>query len=436
MPLPPWTIEVLRKGIGDIARKARQPETYERIKSHASGIIQDLPETAAKGIDAVLKSAENRRKSVERWARKQTTLAVPMINASGQLIHPFGTGVPIDEAVADTGNSVLLGDVIVDQQWEAKIARRFTRVLPAGMDQTVAVASSFEGALSAFSLVGVDIPLVIHRNHSIRLFDGTPLVDVLNGLCPVVTEVGALGHVRQQDYEGLDQFCSVIADSGDREIELLDLPEHEFLQAVVLPVATLDGHAASRIPSVLQLLSQGVDFVITPGDGPMGGPASGLIFGNAQAVELIRASSLWRSFAACPVTQAMAMTALEVASSSEQSPIGSLLDTSEDNLRGRAERIATRLSGCDAIASCQVSADEARVAEGRWTLPSRQVRIRHANQSASDWAESLRQSVPAVLATIEGDDLKLDLRWVPASDDSKLVESLGGASMEPPSNPE
>ena len=48
MALPPWTIELLRRGITDVARKASEPETIEKVKNQATEILQDLPQTAAK----------------------------------------------------------------------------------------------------------------------------------------------------------------------------------------------------------------------------------------------------------------------------------------------------------------------------------------------------------------------------------------------------
>ena len=67
MALPPWTIELLRRGLSDVARRASEPETLEKLKTQATEILQDLPQTAARGIDAVMRSAEAGKKTVQRW---------------------------------------------------------------------------------------------------------------------------------------------------------------------------------------------------------------------------------------------------------------------------------------------------------------------------------------------------------------------------------
>jgi hypothetical protein len=46
--------------------------------------------------------------------------------------------------------------------------------------------------------------------------------------------------------------------------------------------------------------------------------------------------------------------------------------------------------------------------------------------SSEDWASHLRDELPAVYAAVDGDDLRVDLRWIAAADDGKLAETLGG----------
>lgn len=435
MAMPPWTIELLRRGITDVARKASEPQTLAKIKSQATEILQELPETAARGIDAMMRGAEASKQSVQRWSRKQTELAIPMLNASGILLNEFGTGVPLAPAVTDVGHAFVAGDVLLGESVHAKLARRIAKSIPEGNENAIAITSNFSAALTAFSLLVQETQLVIHRNHSVRLPDGRPLPEAFGMLVPVIHEVGAVGHVAAGDFDGLDNFCAILADNGLRPVELLDLGEREFSQAVVLNVGSVAASSDASIPSAESMLSQGADFVILRGGGFGGGPECGIIVGRRDGIAAIEASSAWPTLAASDAVQAMMAVALEVAGdASEMTPLKMLLETSEDNLRGRAERLATRLSGSDSIASCQVTAEEARLtSEGRWRFPSRQVRLRHANHTVSDWAVRLSEELPAVIAGIDGDDLKIDLRWIAAADDGKLAEAIGGkSSSEPP----
>ncbi len=428
MAIPPWTIELLRRGLSDVARKASEPKTLEKIKTQATEILHDLPETAARGIDAVMRQAEAGKKSVQRWSRKHTALAIPVLNASGVLMIDEGTGVPLAEQALEVGRELMVGDTVRGPAMEERLSKRLQRLLPVGGDYAIAITSSFPSALTALSLLVQQRQLVVHRSHAVRLPDGLPLPDAFGMLVPVIQEVGSVGGIKASDFDGLESFCVIMADGGERDVELLDFAGRDAMQAVVLPVATLAASSHEQIPSAEALLTAGADFVIMPGDGVCGGPACGILIGRAAEIRRIKESSAWPGLAASDAIQAMIAVTLEItASRSDQIPVRALLSTSEDNIRGRSERLATRLSGSESIASCQVTADDARLTtDGRWRFPSRQVRLRHKTMSAEDWATDLHEELPAVFATVDGDDLRVDLRWIAAADDGKLAETLGG----------
>ena len=64
------------------------------------------------------------------------------------------------------------------------------------------------------------------------------------------------------------------------------------------------------------------------------------------------------------------------------------------------------------------------VAGARWKFPSRQIRIRHRTLSSENWASRLIKQDPSVIASVMEDDLVIDLRWIPASEDAQLAEAL------------
>ncbi len=428
MSLPPWTIEFLRRGLNDVARRATEPETLEKIKSQATEMLQDLPQTAARGIDAVMRGAEAGKKSVQRWSRKHTALAIPMLNASGVFMHESGTGVPLADPVLEVGRELMVGDTIQGPAMNQRLGKRLQRFLPAGGDHAIAITSNFSSALTAFSLLVQQRQLVVHRAHAVRLPGGLPLPDAFGMLVPVIQEVGSVSGVDAADFYGLESFCAILADGGRAPVELLDFNGQDAMQAVVLPVATLAASPHDSIPSAESMLTAGADFVIMPGDGMAGGPPCGIVVGREKEILRIQQSSAWPALAASDAVQAMMAVALETAASgSDQIPVRALLSTSEENLRGRAERLATRLSGTDRIKSCQITAEDARIySSGRWRFPSRQLRLRHDSLTAEAWASQLRDDLPALFATVHDDDLCVDLRWIAASDDSKLAEALGG----------
>ena len=420
MPLPPWTIELIRRGISDVARKASEPETLEKLKKQATEILQDLPETAARGVDAVMRTAEAGKQSVEKWSRKQTAIAVPMLNASGVLLHPLGTGVPLSDATLQAGFELMKGDCMASDPDDSRLHRKLERLLPDG-DFDIAIASSFPAALTAFSQLVQSRPLVIHRSHAVRLPNGKPLPEAFGTLLPVIQEVGSVGSVSVSDYDGLDSFCSIVADVGSEPAMIQDFGSRDAWQAVVLPVATVSTSVHEMIPSAESLLSQGADFVLMPGDGICGGPACGLLIGRREPLSVITQAPAWSSLAASDALQAMMLAALD----GDASPIHLLLDTNEENLHSRATRMSTRLSASDNVEQCDVTEASANITDGgRWKIPSRQLRLRHASQDAESWAANLREDLPAIIVGVEGKEIVVDLRWIDAAQDNSLATAI------------
>ncbi|MDG2223517.1 MAG: hypothetical protein P8L85_19200 [Rubripirellula sp.] len=431
MALPPWTIEVLRRGLTDAARKASEPKTLEKIKSQATEILQDLPQTAARHLDAVLRSAEAGKRSVEQWSRKHTAIAIPMLNASGVLIHEFGSGVPLPERVLDVGRELLAGDVVQGEAEQARLAKRIQRLLPS-QDHSLLITANFPAAMTAFSLLVQRRNLVVHRGHSIALPDGTPLPEAFEMLVPLIQEVGSIDQIDPHDFDGLDSFCAIFADGGTNPVTPLDLSGHDAQQAIVLPLATLQSSEFEQIPSAAEMLNQGIDYVMMPGDGLAAGPSCGLLIGPTEEIEWIRNSTAWPSLRGSDALQGMMAVALEEAASAQGDlPVQALLSTSEENLRGRAERLATRLSAVDTIRSCQITADEARLTQtGRWRFPSRQLCLQHQTLTPAQWAKQLRDEVPSIEASITGEQLRIDLRWISPADDRKIAAAFGQSDTE------
>lgn len=436
MALSPWTVELLRRGLADVAKRAGEPEAFRKLKSQATDLLNELPESAARGLDRVMRTAESSKESVRRWSRKHTTLAVPMLNASGVLVHPEGTGVATaDDAIAAAANT-LRGDTLGGSAMAARLTRRFSRVLPAG-DHALAVASNFAAGLASLSLLADRYSLVVHRRHAVRLPNGVPLPEAIDGLLPLVSQVGAIDSIEQADFQGLDAFCVIQADVGHAAIEPVQVEAEDALQIAVLPFATFApvnvSGASESFASATAAIAAGFDLVVIDGGGVAGGPNCGILVGRRELIEAITESQAWESFSASDAVHAMMLVTLEMAAASHESlPIGALLATSEENLKGRAERLALRLSAHESIAGSHVAADQAKLTpSGRWTLPSRQVRVRHQSLTADAWANQLREGVPSLSVATDGDEIVIDLRWIAPADDAKIAQAVIGESNIP-----
>ncbi|TWT76644.1 L-seryl-tRNA(Sec) selenium transferase [Planctomycetes bacterium CA13] len=429
MAIPPWTVELLRRGLSDVARRASEPETLEKLKTQATEIINELPQTAARGFDAVMRATEAGRKNVQRWSQRQSAVTIPLVNASGVLVSPYGTGVRVSDQAVEAAYACLHGDIRKDHQAMERLQRHLHRQLPSTSDVDIAVTTNFQATLVALVIGMSQKDILVHRSQAIRLRGGTSLVDTMNALVPIVQEVGANDGVEMSDFDEYDSFCLVLADDETHDAlpKPLELNDRDCIQVVVLPIASLKQSANDTLPSVEKMLDAGADLVIVEGGGVFGGPECGIMIGKTNLVRSITSTAIWPSFAAGSAVMAMLASTMQNLTSAlgASLPIEELIETSDDNLRLRAERMATRLSASDSIKSCQVTNDEARVTtKGRWRFPSRQVRIEHASLDGQEWADQLRDEFPSLLVGVEGSAIKIDLRWIAPANDARIGELL------------
>lgn len=435
MRLPPWAIEAIRNGVADVARKASDAETIAKVKDQAAELLRDLPENASRGIDTIVKTATEKarsaldqgRESILRWRERQTDLAVRCLNVQGVFLSGSGTGVPVSDHVLQLGCDILRGDCLIEG-----LSRRLDESISKLLDidaHSVAVANNFDAAIAALRVLAADRTMVMHRSQAIRLPSGTPLPDALSGI--TLQEVGGVQTIEPSDFDAINQACVLLADDGTHAIEPIDFGRRDVLTIALLPIATIKQNL-DAIPSAESLLHAGVDLVVLPAGPLTGGTTAGIIAGKKDLVQRIEKDRCWKAYAASDATRAMTLAAMTAPQSTSLSV---LIETGVENLHSRAQRMATRLSADESITQCQVSETPALIVRGgRWEFPSRQLRLRHKTLSAESWREELKRQNPAVLAVVDGQDLVVDFRWLPASEDAFVAEALGSNDNEPESD--
>ncbi len=432
MRLPPWAIEAIRNGVADVARKASDPETIHKVREQAAELLRDLPENASKSLEGIVKSASSRardaldqgRDSVLRWVAGETDFGVPCHNVSGRLLNEHGTGLPVSENVLAAGYHLLSGHCLTHDVRET-IDRGLAEAVDVE-DCRMLVTGSFDAAVHAVSTLADHWELVLHRSQAIELPSGIPLPEAL--LPAAVKERGGVQRIDPRDFDGIDNACVILADDGNHPIQPIDFQGRSIHSVAILPVATF-GDSIDSLPDAKSLLRAGIDLVVLPGGPATGGVAAGILVGKETPMRKLQESRRWNYLQAGDAIAAMTLEALTGPS---PTPLAQLVGVSEENLRSRGERLATRLTGDESIATCHITAKPAYLAaETRWKFPSRQVRVRHHNKAADRWAEELRRKRPAVIASADGDDLVVDLRWLPAADDSLVAAALESERPSP-----
>jgi L-seryl-tRNA(Ser) seleniumtransferase len=457
MAIPTWAVEALMRGVGSVVDKV-PPERIDQIKQRAGQWLDELPQSAARGVDSVMRGARVGKEMIDRWARRHTALVTPVINASGSLLEPRIQGVPVGLGTVDLVAEALSSPPLVTPIALERLQRRLNRCTGSN-DLAILVANSVDAACLTVGMTRGGKPLYMHRSQSLRLASGTPIPEAFVPQSAGadwrdhVNEVGSVDGIADADAAALPGQAVLLAvDNGSSNpIWFRSTKDHRSTRVVLMmacggvqrpkPEAEVDLREMFKpaLRSAAEFLTSetdqaSADLVIVPGDGLLGGPPCGLIIGRKELIESISQAAIWRTVRASVAITAMMTHALETLSGGHASvhPILSMLHTGEENLRSRAERLATRVSGDESVRTCQVTSEPALLTtSGPWRIASRQLRLQHQSKSPDAWAQQLAEGVPAVLATVNGDAVVIDLRWVPPSDDGALAAAiLGQAASE------
>ena len=186
-------------------------------------------------------------------------------------------------------------------------------------------------------------------------------------------------------------------------------------------------------PIIGESIKAGAEVVLTSGDKLLGGPQCGIILGRKTLIEQIERHPMARALRADKLTLAALAATLRLYRDPEKArlsvPLLQLLTTSVENLKNRAQRLASQAAAAAAIRQADALACTTHLDWGTpQELPTWCVALRPATMSVDRLAAALRMAATPVVGRPEGDRLLLDLRSVfPRQDIPMLtaIEELG-----------
>jgi len=398
----------------------------------------------------------------ERIARRilaedQPTL-MPVINATGQLLHPGLGRAPLAEialaemaAVARDYASVdlnLTDDAPTDR--DAFVARMLTQLT--GAESAMIVNNGAAATMLALAAIAAGREVMVSRSQVIESDDGYRLNDAIAlsgaGLC----EVGTVNKTRVADFAaaiGTTTAAILLVDTSHeidtespRLAELVCLGrKHQVPVLHELGGGALFDYSNLRLggnPMVGQSIAGGADLVLFPGDRLLGGPECGIVVGRREWIARMRCHPLARVVRADKLTLAALGATLRIyrekQSALDQIPLLQLLTTSLENLKLRASRMAPQMEAAPGIARVEVVEGTSESTEES-SLPQKQatwrVALTPASDSAERLAERLRAGHPVVVGRVQDGRVWLDLRTVFPRQDRALVEAVCTAGNGP-----
>ncbi len=369
---------------------------------------------------------------------------VPVINASGVILHTNLGRAPLSRAAAQATSEIASG--YSNLEYDLNGGRRgrreqhvdglLQRLLPAQAAQVV--NNNAAAVLLVLSAMARRKEVLVSRSQLIEIGGGFRLPDVMKESGAKLIEVGTTNRTHLPDFESaISDRTALILRAHHSNFKILGFTTEPSLSELVslgrrhgLPVfddlgsgALLDTAAfgLGHEPTVQESLQAGASLVAFSGDKLLGGPQAGIIVGEEPLIDRLRRHPSARALRPDKMCLAALAVTLEHYLREEavrEIPVWQMIAAPESELRARAEAWALALGLGKVLASRSTIGGGSLPEE---TLPTWTLAIDAPHPNAL--ADRLRRVSPPIVARVDQDRVLLDPRTVLPDQDQAL---LGG----------
>ena len=395
-----------------------------------------------------------------RWSRVEATIQGlrrsrlrPVVNATGVILHTNLGRAPLAAAAADATAgiagrySTLEFDPLTGRRGRRHdLLGELLRYLT-GAEATAVVNNCAAAVLLMLTALAKGKEVIVARGELVEIGGGFRMPEVMRLSGARMVEVGTTNRTRAEDYAAavtpktvaiMKVHASNFQVVGFTEsVELKPLAaiarQHQLLLlhdlgSGALLDTTAFGLAAE--PRIQDSLLADVDLVASSADKLLGGPQAGLLFGRADLVERVMKHPLARAVRVDKLTIAALAATLDLylTQSFGDVPIWTMLSTSLDSVRSRAQAWQSRLA--ELGVAVELAAAESTVGGGSLPgerLPTTVVVITPRQGGATDLLRRLREHEPPVIGRIVEERVLLDPRTVLPDEDDVVVDAVAGA---------
>jgi L-seryl-tRNA(Ser) seleniumtransferase len=411
-----------------------------RFKPNPSTSLRTGPDPALPTNEEILSLAESRLSS---WT--QPTL-VPVINASGVILHTNLGRAPLSRATIAAMQTVSLG--YSNLEYDLDKGKRGSRLIHAesllqkltGAEAAVVVNNNASAVMLALAALAKGKRAIISRSQLVEIGGGFRVPDVMKQSGAKLVEVGTTNRVHLRDYEeALSEPTGLVMRAHRSNFKIIGFTEEPDLKDIVdvahkAGVVVVDDlgsgsfldttkYGLAHEPTVQESLAAGVDLVCFSGDKLLGGPQAGIMVGKADLIARIRKHPLARAVRADKVALAgITATLLHYLKdeAEREIPIWRMISMEREQVRARAE--AWR----EALGQGEVVESESTVGGGSLPGESMGTWVLALDVKSPDkFMAKLRASDPPVIARTENDRVLLDPRTVLPEQENDLLRVLG-----------
>jgi L-seryl-tRNA(Ser) seleniumtransferase len=286
--------------------------------------------------------------------------------------------------------------------------------------------------------------VIISRGELIQIGGGFRIPDILESSGARLREVGTTNKTSLRDYaRAIGRETALILKVHHSNFYMEGFVESAPAEAIAalarqkrIPfvedlgsgamVETRTATGLEHEPTPAEVIGRGVDLVCFSGDKLFGGPQAGVIAGNAKLIAGLKRDPFFRALRCDKLILAALEATTDTYLSGQQGiPVLEMLQISNDELRVRAAKIQSALSGVPITVSLGVG--QAQIGGG--TLPRSMIEsvaldLTHSAIKPQELAARLREHSVPVIGYVARGKVKLDLRSVFPRQDAELIAAL------------
>jgi L-seryl-tRNA(Ser) seleniumtransferase len=377
-----------------------------------------------------------------------------VINASGTLLHTnLGRAPLADQAVqamaeVAAGYSNLEFDLAegVRGQRYSHVESLLTRLT--GAEAALAVNNNSGAVLLALTALGRGKEAIVSRGELVEIGGAFRIPDVMEAGGLKLCEVGTSNRTHLRDYENaVTEETAILLKVHTSNYRIVgftsDVPARELLplaqeKSLVLMedlgsglLIDLSRYGLEAEPTVPEVVKAGVDVITFSGDKLLGGPQAGLIVGKKEYIDKLRKHPLARALRIDKLTLAALEATLRLYLKPERAkqelPVLRMFAADPQEQKARCTKLSETLAAAGLPAEIALVEDISRVGGGAMPLTELAdwaVEIAPQRENVVTLAKRLRDLRPAVVARIQNERLRINLRAVFTAEEESLTQAL------------
>lgn len=423
-----------------LAGEFGRPLTLEAIRFAAS----ECRSAAARG-DAIYTPEEMLVRAGEILARWLHPTLVPVINASGVILHTNLGRAPLSRAAAEAARSLSLGYSTLE--YDLYKGKRGSRLIHAealltrltGAEAALVVNNNAAAVLLVLSALARRQRVIISRTQLVEIGGGFRIPDVMAQSGARLVEIGTTNRVHLSDYQAaLEEPAGMVLRAHQSNFRIIGFTSEPDLAEIVRVahrhgVAVMDDLGSGTLldtahfglqhePTIQESLAAGVDVLTFSGDKLLGGPQAGIIIGRMDLLAKIKKHPLARAVRVDKTRlAALAATLLHYLKDEalQEIPVWRMISLPAELIQARAQRWVDVLGRGEVVASRSTVGGGSLPEE---TLPTHVLALNVSQPNS--FLAALRMLQPPIIARIEAERVMMDPRTVLPEEEGAFLRGI------------